>query len=175
MTTFISPSKSDPNENGFVQSVSEKGKSKFNHLVAWQPSGSVIAGAEYLQKGQKKQYRIIFWEKNGLRHLEFDLPAKIESVQQLFWNVDSSILFVRVKYENGQHKLLQYYRANYKWFLKNSINLSKNSFCLNLNSQKHKRYKLLIVGESTFEILQYSYRLSEKEWKTEAKQLQFKH
>jgi len=51
MTTFISPSKSDPNENGFVQSVSEKGKSKFNHLVAWQPSGSVIAGAEYLQKG----------------------------------------------------------------------------------------------------------------------------
>lgn len=48
MTTFISPSKSDPNENGHVQSVSEKGKSKFRHLVAWQPSGGVIAGVDYL-------------------------------------------------------------------------------------------------------------------------------
>jgi hypothetical protein len=44
MANFISPSKSDPKEDGLVQSVSEKGKSNMLGLVSWQPSGSIIAG-----------------------------------------------------------------------------------------------------------------------------------
>ena len=69
MSTFISPSKSDPEEDGLVQSVSEKGRKNMSGLVAWQPSGSMVAGVDHIQKGEKKQYRVIFWEKNGLRHL----------------------------------------------------------------------------------------------------------
>lgn len=38
-------------------------------LVAWQPSAGIIAGADYVNKGGKKINRVIFWEKNGLRHL----------------------------------------------------------------------------------------------------------
>jgi len=49
MGTFISPAKSDPNDDGLVQSVSEKGRNAMNHLVAWQPSGGIIAGSDYLQ------------------------------------------------------------------------------------------------------------------------------
>jgi hypothetical protein len=49
--------------------VSEKGKKNMSGLVSWQPSGSIIAGVDYHLKGENKQYRIIFWEKNGLRHL----------------------------------------------------------------------------------------------------------
>jgi hypothetical protein len=50
MATFISPAKSDPKEDGLVQSVSEKGKKNMLGLVSWQPSGIIIAGADYLNK-----------------------------------------------------------------------------------------------------------------------------
>lgn len=69
MNTFISPARSDPKEDGLVQSVSEKGKKSMLGLVSWQPSGSIIAGVDYQIKVGQRQYRIIFWEKNGLRHL----------------------------------------------------------------------------------------------------------
>lgn len=77
MSTFISPARSDPKEEGLVQSVSEKGKNNMFGLVSWQPSGGVIAGVDYQLKGTDKQYRIIFWEKNGLRHLEFILHQDV--------------------------------------------------------------------------------------------------
>lgn len=77
MGTFISPAKSDPKQDGLVQSVSEKGKKQFLSLVAWQPSGSIVAGVDFKIKNQVKSYRVIFWEKNGLRHLQFNLPSGI--------------------------------------------------------------------------------------------------
>lgn len=61
MVTFISPSKSDPNEEGLVQSVSEKGRPKMKGLVAWQPTGSIAAGIDYILEGQSKELRVIFW------------------------------------------------------------------------------------------------------------------
>lgn len=80
MATFISPSKSDPNEDGLVQSVSEKGREKMSVLVAYQPSGSIIAGTDYINENEKKLFRVIFWEKNGLRHLHFNLPHYVSEV-----------------------------------------------------------------------------------------------
>lgn len=133
MTTFISPSKSDPKEDGLVQSVSEKGKKNMLGLVSWQPSASIVAGVDYLLKGEEKQFRVIFWEKNGLRHLEFPLINNTSEVIDLFWSLDSSVLFVRVKTLNNSHKLLLYYRANYHWFLKSVIDLKPNDYCLSLS------------------------------------------
>jgi elongator complex protein 1 len=77
MGTFISPARSDPKEDGLVQSVSERGKKQMLGLVSWQPSGSVIAGVDCQLKAGQKQHRVIFWEKNGLRHLEFNLPTDV--------------------------------------------------------------------------------------------------
>jgi hypothetical protein len=48
MNTFISAARSDPNEDGLVQSVSEKGRKNIKSLVAWQPSGSIIAGVDFI-------------------------------------------------------------------------------------------------------------------------------
>lgn len=61
MNTFISPAKSDPNADGLVQSVSEKGKKAMSPLVAWQPSGSIVAGVDFIQKGDVNTNRVIFW------------------------------------------------------------------------------------------------------------------
>ena len=36
------------------------------------PDGNLICG--YEKSEDKKTHKLIFWEKNGLRHGEFDLP-----------------------------------------------------------------------------------------------------
>lgn len=48
MKTFVSPSKSDTDPKGPVQSVAQKGKKGMSSLVAWQPSGGIIAGNDEL-------------------------------------------------------------------------------------------------------------------------------
>lgn len=50
------------------------------NCVAWQPNVGYIAGVEKDQT--------IFWEKNGLRHLEF----KSQNVKNLKWSPDGNIL-----------------------------------------------------------------------------------
>ena len=96
MTTFISPSKSDPEEDGFVQSVSEKGRKQMGKFVAWQPNASIVAGTDFIMEAGNRIFRVIFWEKNGLRHLQFNLPTSVTNVSQLFWSADSSTLYVKV-------------------------------------------------------------------------------
>lgn len=39
------------------------------HCCAWQPSGGIIAGNDFINSNGKKVNRVIFWEKNSLRHL----------------------------------------------------------------------------------------------------------
>lgn len=63
-------------------------------LVSWQPSAGIIAGADYINKAGKKINRVIFWEKNGLRHLEFELPNLVTDVLNLTWSPDSLVLCV---------------------------------------------------------------------------------
>ena len=102
MTTFISPSKSDPNEDGLVQSVSEKGRKKMGRFVAWQPNAGIVAGTDYVVEEGENRFRVIFWEKNGLRHLHFDLPASVKEIDQLFWSNDSAILYIKVQKKQGE-------------------------------------------------------------------------
>lgn len=46
MNPFISPSKSDVDPKGPVQSVAEKGRKNMGPAVTWQPSGGIIAGSD---------------------------------------------------------------------------------------------------------------------------------
>ena len=66
---FRSPAKSDPTQDGLVQSVSQKSSETMGNCCAWQPNGSLIAGNDWINKNNKKFNRVIFWEKNTLRHL----------------------------------------------------------------------------------------------------------
>ena len=94
MGIFRSASKSDPTEDGLVQSVSEKSRSNMSRLVAWQPTTNIIAGSDFFDRDGKKIQRVIFWEKNGLRHLEFEIKERITDVLNLTWSADSKILLV---------------------------------------------------------------------------------
>ena len=75
------------------------------------------------------------------------------------------MLFVTIITKENRSQLLMYYRANYHWFLKNVIELSWGDIPISLSCEKHKRHKLLIVGQNDFQIVEYSIKHSEKEWK----------
>ena len=88
------------------------------HCCAWQPSGGLIAGCDFIDKNGKKINRVIFWEKNSLRHLEFELPHKITDVLELTWSSDSQVLCVEAMSIFSERLLLLYHRSNYHWYLK---------------------------------------------------------
>ena len=59
-----------------------------------------------------------FFEKNGLRHGEFDLPVE-SRVKMLVWNSDASILAAHIVEEKSGNDVVQLWVAsNYNWQLK---------------------------------------------------------
>lgn len=57
LNVFKSPAASDPDEKGLVQSVSDKPVARMGKLVAWMPSGAIIAGFDKIGDA----HRVIFW------------------------------------------------------------------------------------------------------------------
>ena len=84
---------------------------------------------------------IIFWEKNGLRHGEFQLPGAGKDckthVYGLKYNIESSLLAVHLKLDpgaqinnkgfehwkdkDGIEVVMIFTRSNWKWFCKQTI------------------------------------------------------
>ncbi|PVU98592.1 hypothetical protein BB559_001423 [Furculomyces boomerangus] len=96
--------------------------------ISWKPSGSVIASTEKLEH----LYRVVFYERNGLRHYEFNLPKNVIKVDNLYWNNNSSILAVIAQVQtehidndikNSTETVVQLWTCgNYHWYLKQEIN-----------------------------------------------------
>jgi elongator complex protein 1 len=98
------------NREGLIQHSSEDVAGLEQH-VEWRPSGNLIASVQ-----QSNKHQVIFFEKNGLRHGEFDLRDH-DKVSSLQWNADSSLLAI-VK-ETGQEQFLQLWgMCNYHWYMK---------------------------------------------------------
>ena len=83
---------------GVLDSVSEP-VDNLMHALSWRPAGNLIAGVQCLES----EIKVIFFEKNGLRHGDFNLRTNAEEVKSwvaeinLKWNVDSSVLAVCFK------------------------------------------------------------------------------
>lgn len=61
--------------------------------TTFRPSGELIASSQI--EGQNK--RIIFFERNGLRHGEFLLREKECEILDILWNTDSDILAIPLR------------------------------------------------------------------------------
>jgi hypothetical protein len=97
-------------------------------VVAYATNGSLIALALSPTRGKTKQ-QVAFIEKNGLRHLEFDIqcPPIPEGCQDwevssLHWDLPSTLLAVGLTTINNLGNkvgaIQLYYRGNYHWYLK---------------------------------------------------------
>jgi elongator complex protein 1 len=112
-----------------VFSVSEKPISNMRLPIAMMPSGSLIAGFQIVpQNDSPAKHQIIFWEKNGLRHGEIDLPmfsGNLPEVKKLEFNSDSTFLAAHITFEDAeppiQDQIIILHRSNYHWFIKKAL------------------------------------------------------
>lgn len=95
-------------QTGTCYSISEPVRGLEGSALAWKPNGELIAAVQ--QDGDKR--RIIFFERNGLRHGEHDIADK--AVRRIQWNSDSSIMSVCFQDNTVQLWTM----GNYHYYLK---------------------------------------------------------
>jgi elongator complex protein 1 len=100
--------------DGILDSVSEP-VDGLEGALAWRPAGNLIAGVQRLQD----RIEVVFFERNGLRHGQFDLRLTPEEMVtwasdiELRWNGDSTVLAVCFR-----DRVQLWTMGNYHYYLK---------------------------------------------------------
>jgi elongator complex protein 1 len=86
--------------------------------LSWRPSGNLIASTRRLEN----RIEVVFFERNGLRHGQFDLrftPQELQDLKKplsLSWNSDSNVLAVA-----HPNKIQLWTMSNYHYYLKQEL------------------------------------------------------
>ena len=102
---------------GTLDSVSEP-VDGLEGALSWRPSGNILAGVQRLENCA----RVVFFERNGLRHGQFELRLSREELDDwgasitLNWNIESSVLAVGFK-----DRVQLWTMGNYHYYLKQEI------------------------------------------------------
>ena len=88
-------------------------------IIAWQPSGGLIASIEKQPSGKDGNV-VSFFELNGLKRSEFNpqegRKADHEAILSMSWNSTSDVLVLR-----KTSSLELWHRSNYIWMLKGLV------------------------------------------------------
>lgn len=133
---------------GILDSVSEPVDGLVGAL-RWRPAGNLLAGVQYLNESAK----VVFFERNGLRHGQFELRLSREDLQEwgstisLKWNVDSSVLAVCYK-----DRVQLWTMGNYHYYLKQEIfsvsrELYEHGVSLRWHPEKPLHFTLSSIGK----------------------------
>lgn len=102
---------------GQLDSVSEP-VDGLEGALSWRPSGNLVAGIRRLSE----RIEVVFFERNGLRHGQFDLrfnPQELRALETpltLRWNSDSNVLAV-----SYPDKVQLWTMSNYHYYLKQEL------------------------------------------------------
>ncbi|KAH3917204.1 elongator complex subunit 1 [Parastagonospora nodorum] len=102
---------------GQLDSVSEP-VDGLEGALSWRPSGNLIAGV----CRSSDKIEVVFFERNGLRHGQFDLRFTVEELERLTvglklkWNSDSNVLAV-----SHPDKVQLWTMSNYHYYLKQEL------------------------------------------------------
>ncbi|KZZ93667.1 IKI3 family protein [Ascosphaera apis ARSEF 7405] len=139
---------------GVLDSVSEP-VDYIESALSWKPSGNLIASIQRLQD----RIDVIFFERNGLRHGQFQLPLTKEEAKSwaanisLAWNIDSSVLAVIFK-----DRVQLWTMDNYHYYLKQEIPLTADgSDKLPISCFKWHQEKALRCVVSSAKTVLFSY------------------
>lgn len=113
------------NREGELDSVNEA-VDGLEHNLSWKPQGSLIASTqrhideeeEEEENGEEQVLDLVFYERNGLRHGQFNtrLNPETETIESLTWSSDSEILLFQL------HDRIQLWTTkNYHWYLKQEL------------------------------------------------------
>ncbi|KTB03061.1 Elongator complex protein 1 [Nakaseomyces glabratus] len=139
--------------DGVLDSASEPVDGMEHHL-SWRPQGSLIASIQrksFLE--EESSLELIFFERNGLRHGEFDTRLPVdEFVKELCWNSNSDVLAIVLS-----NRIQLWTSKNYHWFLKQEIYSESISF-----AKWHPEKDLTLMFESGngVNIVDFAYKMT---------------
>jgi elongator complex protein 1 len=116
--------------DGLLQNVSQHCPGLENQL-AWRPNGNLIAATQLLNNNKQK---LIFFEKNGLMHGEFNIDSG--QVKGIYWSADSLLLALWMKKENAARSSVQFWSSlNYHWYLKQELSFESEFACMDFDKE----------------------------------------
>ncbi|ORY11096.1 elongator complex protein 1 [Clohesyomyces aquaticus] len=139
---------------GQLDSVSEA-VDGLEGALSWRPSGNLIAGIRRLED----RVEVVFFERNGLRHGQFDLRFTPEEIKNttvpltLQWNSDSNVLAVCYP-----AKVQLWTMSNYHYYLKQELvvpNTSTTGVLCNWHAEKP--LSMALSTHSHLQILEYLF------------------
>jgi len=142
---------------GVLESVSEPVNS-LEGALSWKPSGQLIAG---VQRRSDRGIDVVFFERNGLRHGEFDLRLTKEEAEmlgghiRLSWNIDSSVLAVSMA-----DRVQLWTMGNYHYYLKQEIRFDSSALNRDLATAWHPEKPLQLACSNGAEIRMLDYTLA---------------
>lgn len=139
---------------GVLESVSEP-VDGLEAALSWKPSGQIIAGVQR----RDESVDVVFFERNGLRHGEFDLRLEkeiLDSRIDLSWNNDSSVLAVAM-----MDRVQLWTMGNYHYYLKQEIFMS-STLPATVSSDWHpeKSLQLACYSGSDLRMLDFSFEVA---------------
>ncbi|CCK69032.1 Elongator subunit IKI3 KNAG_0B06020 [Huiozyma naganishii CBS 8797] len=142
------------NREGQLDSASEPVTGMEQHL-GWKPQGSQIASIQRkTTAGEDNSLDLIFFERNGLRHYEFDTRLPIdEEIKSVCWNNSSEILTIVLK------NFIQLWTTkNYHWYLKQNI------YSHNIQYAKwhpEKEFTLMYGNDGCINVVDFAYKTAQ--------------
>lgn len=142
--------------DGVLDSVSEP-VDGLESAVSWRPHGNLIAGVKRSLDGPAK-LEVVFFERNGLRHGEFDLRLQEDEINgfasevSLLWNLDSTVLAVQFR-----DRVQLWTSSNYHYYLKQEYRTKTPA---QVTWSSSNALKLQLATESTLRSLQLNLEVS---------------
>ncbi|KAL7727102.1 hypothetical protein ACLKA6_017378 [Drosophila palustris] len=129
---------------GKLQHMAEKWNGMQSALT-WRPSGNWIAVPQIFPN----KSTVSLFEKNGLRHREFELPFDLqtESIVKLQWSSDSDILALQTATADAQ-RIYLYTIGNYHWYLKQVLVYNQNDPLAFFHWSSGREHTLHVLLES---------------------------
>ncbi|KAJ3966250.1 IkappaB kinase complex IKAP component [Lentinula raphanica] len=146
-----------------LQSTSESVPG-LEHTLSWRPSGNLIAstqrfGFEGGGAGRDGRHDLIFFERNGLRHGDFELrpdlglvPSSGEGsklkwgyrVKELSWSSDSNVLAIWIERDQSSDLVQLWTTGNYHWYLKQEISASSDMKFSSVKWHPERAHQLIL-------------------------------
>ncbi|KAJ4471530.1 IkappaB kinase complex IKAP component [Lentinula aciculospora] len=159
-----------------LQSTSES-VSGLEHTLSWRPSGNLIAstqrfGYEGGGVGRDGRHDLVFFERNGLRHGEFELrpghglvppPGQKLSlkwgykVKEIKWSSDSNVLAVWSERDNASDLVQLWTTGNYHWYLKQEITAPHDSNFTSMDWHPEIALQLILTTSSRIFLRTYAW------------------
>ncbi|KAL5440412.1 hypothetical protein PMIN06_009675 [Paraphaeosphaeria minitans] len=137
---------------GQLDSVSEPVDGLLGTL-SWRPSGNLITTVRYTVE----KIEVVFFERNGLRHGQFDLRLNPEELQNLSipltlsWNSDSSVLAV-----SYPDKVQLWTMSNYHYYLKQELIFPEAAATVRCSWDPERPLSVALFTAGSIQILEYA-------------------